>query len=99
MTGLRMRPTQRLKSKYSDGPIASRHAGFTFTSDILARGIPIESKGDVKHRIGRSPDRGDAVVMASRDGFCAAVTTLANSGRSRCTPSPPSAPEFAALSF
>ncbi|MGE8943112.1 hypothetical protein ACO2I3_14460 [Leptospira interrogans] len=38
------------------------------TSDILPRGILIESKDDVKARIGRSPDRGDAVVMAWSQG-------------------------------
>lgn len=31
---------------------------------IQSNGIKIESKEDVKHRIGRSPDCGDAVVMA-----------------------------------
>ncbi len=38
------------------------------TFDILPRGILIESKDDVKQRIGRSPDRGDAVVMAWSQG-------------------------------
>jgi hypothetical protein len=34
------------------------------TFDILPRGIIIEDKESVKQRLGRSPDRGDAVVMA-----------------------------------
>lgn len=33
---------------------------------LTARGIQIESKDEIKKRIGRSPDRGDAVVMAYR---------------------------------
>lgn len=38
------------------------------TFDITTRGIKIEAKEDVKGRIGRSPDRGDAVVMAWSEG-------------------------------
>lgn len=32
--------------------------------EITASGIKLESKDDIKERLGRSPDRGDAVVMA-----------------------------------
>lgn len=32
---------------------------------LTARGIQIEDKADVKRRLGRSPDRGDAVVLAA----------------------------------
>lgn len=38
------------------------------TFEVLARGIQIEAKEDIKTRIGRSPDRGDAVVMAWLEG-------------------------------
>lgn len=34
------------------------------TWKLMPRGIQIESKDDIRKRIGRSPDRGDAVVMA-----------------------------------
>lgn len=40
--------------------------------ELTARGIKIEDKDDVKARIGRSPDRGDAVVMAWDPGEDAA---------------------------
>lgn len=36
--------------------------------EITPHGIKLESKEDVKKRLGRSPDRGDAVVMAYTDG-------------------------------
>jgi hypothetical protein len=36
--------------------------------EITARGVVIESKDDIKKRIGRSPDKGDAVVMAWSEG-------------------------------
>lgn len=32
--------------------------------NMTPRGIQVESKDDVKQRIGRSPDAGDAVVLA-----------------------------------
>lgn len=35
---------------------------------ITSRGIVLESKDEVKKRLGRSPDRGDAVVLAWSDG-------------------------------
>lgn len=35
---------------------------------LTPRGIQIEEKADIKKRIGRSPDRGDAVVMALSEG-------------------------------
>lgn len=43
------------------------------TWELTTRGIKIESKDDIKDRIGRSPDRGDAVVMALSEGERAAV--------------------------
>ena len=38
------------------------------TYEVMARGIKIEPKDEVTKRLGRSPDRGDAVVMAWWDG-------------------------------
>jgi hypothetical protein len=35
---------------------------------VTAGGIKIESKEDIRERIGRSPDKGDAVLMAWQDG-------------------------------
>lgn len=37
--------------------------------EIIPRGIKLESKEDVIKRLGRSPDRGDAVVMAYTEGL------------------------------
>jgi hypothetical protein len=36
--------------------------------DVISRGIKVESKEDVLKRLGRSPDKGDAVVMAWYSG-------------------------------
>jgi len=41
------------------------------TWELTTRGIKIESKDDIKARIGRSPDRGDACVMALSEGDAA----------------------------
>jgi hypothetical protein len=41
------------------------------TWELTTRGIKIESKDDIKARIGRSPDRGDSVVMAMSEGDAA----------------------------
>ncbi len=38
------------------------------TFEVRARGILIESKDDIRARIGRSPGKGDAVVMALSEG-------------------------------
>ena len=46
----------------------------------LPRGILIESKDDVKQRIGRSPDRGDAVVMAWSQGQSALRAQMRDRG-------------------
>lgn len=43
------------------------------TWKLATRGIQIESKDDIKKRIGRSPDRGDACVMALSAGAKAAA--------------------------
>jgi len=47
------------------------------TWELTTRGIKIESKEDIKARIGRSPDRGDAVVMALSEGNKAAAKRIA----------------------
>jgi hypothetical protein len=38
---------------------------------LTLQGIQIEDKGEIKKRIGRSPDKGDAVVMAMAEGQAA----------------------------
>ena len=38
------------------------------TFDVTPRGIQVESKDEIKARLGRSPDRGDSVVMAWSEG-------------------------------
>lgn len=51
------------------------------TWKLTVRGIQMESKDDIKTRLGRSPDRGDAVVMAMSEGQIAAARALRrNSG-------------------
>jgi hypothetical protein len=41
--------------------------------ELTARGIKIEDKADIKKRLGRSPDDGDAIVMALSEGAKAAA--------------------------
>jgi hypothetical protein len=48
---------------------------------LSARGIQLESKDDIRARIGRSPNKGDAVAMALAEGNKAAMKR-AGSGRS-----------------
>lgn len=43
------------------------------TWSMTTRGVLVESKEDIKKRIGRSPDRGDAAVMALSEGERAAA--------------------------
>jgi hypothetical protein len=40
---------------------------------LKARGILLESKEDIRKRLGRSPGKGDAVVMAWSEGNKAAM--------------------------
>jgi len=47
------------------------------------RGIEIESKDDIRDRIGRSPDRGDAVVMCLAEGQQARRRSLLHGGMPR----------------
>lgn len=49
--------------------------------EITSRGIQIESKDDIRDRIGRSPDRGDAVVMAWAEGEKALSAGLVGKAR------------------
>jgi hypothetical protein len=46
-----------------------------------ANGIQLEAKDDIRARIGRSPDKGDAVVMCLSEGDKAAAKRATNSGR------------------
>lgn len=46
------------------------------TWKLTSRGVQIEAKEDVKDRIGRSPDRGDAVVMCMSEGGAAATRRI-----------------------
>ena len=54
------------------------------TWKLTTRGILLESKDDIKKRLGRSPDRADAVVMALSEGSKAAARALGR--RSGFTP-------------
>jgi hypothetical protein len=53
-----------------DAKLLSDLCSVRFT--ITSRGIQLESKDDMKKRLGRSPDRGDAVVLAWSHGEYAA---------------------------
>lgn len=59
---------------------------------LVSRGIQIESKEDLKkpERLGRSPDRGDAVIMAWSEGEKAIVAGMKRSMRSKSFPKLPS---------
>lgn len=46
------------------------------TYEVSARGILIESKDDIRQRLGRSPGKGDAVVMALSEGNAAVKRQL-----------------------
>jgi hypothetical protein len=50
-----------------DDPILAADLGAP-TFEVKTRGIQIEEKDKIKERLGRSPDRGDAVVMAWSEG-------------------------------
>ena len=44
--------------------------------ELTARGIKIEDKADIRKRLGRSPDEGDAIVMCLSEGARAAAAEL-----------------------
>lgn len=49
---------------------------------LQARGILLESKDDIRKRLGRSPGKGDAAVMCLSEGNKAAVRAFNTTGRS-----------------
>jgi hypothetical protein len=51
------------------------------TYEVSARGILIESKDDLRKRLGRSPGKGDAVVMCLSEGNAAIKRKTAFGGR------------------
>lgn len=51
------------------------------TFDTSRRGILIESKDDLRTKLGRSPGKGDAVVMCLSEGDAAVRRKLANTGQ------------------
>jgi hypothetical protein len=44
--------------------------------ELTARGIKIEDKNEIRKRLGRSPDEGDAIVMCLSEGTRAAAAEL-----------------------
>jgi hypothetical protein len=44
--------------------------------ELTARGIKIEDKNQIRKRLGRSPDDGDAIVMCLSEGARAAAAEL-----------------------
>jgi hypothetical protein len=55
------------------------------TYEVTARGILIESKDDLRKRLGRSPGKGDAVVMCLSEGNAAVKRALNKSGIAQTT--------------
>jgi hypothetical protein len=53
----------------------------TPTWKLTSRGIQLESKDDIRKRIGRSPGKGDAVAMALSPGNRAVMRSKSNSGQ------------------
>jgi hypothetical protein len=49
--------------------------------ELTARGIKIEDKDEIRKRLGRSPDEGDAIVMCLSEGARAAAAELRRAGR------------------
>ena len=55
--------------------------------EIVARGVKVEAKDKIKERLGRSPDKGDAVVMAWHSGSRAKThAQVWHEGRSQSAP-------------
>jgi hypothetical protein len=50
---------------------------------LTARGIQIEEKSEIRKRLGRSPDDGDAIVMCMEEGARAAASMANWQGRER----------------
>jgi hypothetical protein len=48
----------------------------TWRWKLTARGIQIEDKKEIKKRLGRSPDDGDAIVMCLSEGAKAAAAQI-----------------------
>ena len=46
------------------------------TYDVTDRGIRIESKDDIRARLGRLPGKGDAVVMCLSEGHAAVMKAM-----------------------
>ena len=44
--------------------------------ELTARGIKIEDKDEIRKRLGRSPDEGDAIVMCLSEGARAVAAEL-----------------------
>lgn len=55
------------------------------TFEVSARGILIEGKDDLRKRLGRSPGKGDAVVMCLSEGNAAQRKLLRSSGAEQAT--------------
>jgi hypothetical protein len=49
--------------------------------ELTARGIKIEDKAEIRKRLGRSPDEGDAIVMCLSEGARAAAAELRREAR------------------
>jgi hypothetical protein len=50
------------------------------TYDVTDRGIRIEGKDDIRARLGRSPGKGDAVVMCLSEGTAAVMKAMRHDG-------------------
>jgi hypothetical protein len=70
-------PGQELGSAIALPPDASIKADLAAPRwELTARGIKIEHKDEIRKRLGRSPDDGDAIVMCLKEGARAAARLL-----------------------
>jgi hypothetical protein len=82
-------PGQQFGSSVALPPDASIKADLAAPRwELTARGIKLEDKDDIRKRLGRSPDDGDAIIMAMSEGARAAAKQARENTRgerpSRC---------------
>jgi len=72
-----LNPEQEFGSAIALPPDASIKADLAAPRwELTPRGIKIEDKNDIRKRLGRSPDDGDAIVMCLSEGTRAAAAAL-----------------------
>jgi hypothetical protein len=88
------RPSRRLREELNPdqqfGSTIALPPGASIKADLAAprweltpRGIKVEDKNEIRKRLGRSPDDGDAIVMCLAEGAKAAMRQLSAQDRER----------------